>query len=64
MASLAYREAVEDIPLMYGKETGLASASHPHRLQPNTDTIWVETGTNQGSYWAELRVVCLAGVHS
>ena len=62
-APLAYRKGVEIFSLMHGKEMGLLRTTHPHRLQPNTDTIWVETGTNQDSYWAELRVVWLVFIH-
>lgn len=28
-------------------------------IQPNTDTIWMETGMNRSSQWPELRVFCL-----
>lgn len=41
----------------HGKERSLVWTTHPHRLQPNTDTSWVETGTNHSSHWAKLRVV-------
>lgn len=32
-------------------------------LQPNTDTIWMETGMNHSSQWAELRAVWLVISH-
>ena len=32
-------------------------------IQPNTDTIWMETGTNHSSQWAELRTFWLVITH-
>ena len=32
-------------------------------VQPNTDTIWMETGMNHSSQWAELRALWLVITH-
>lgn len=63
VAFLANIEGVEKILSDAQKEIGLVGATHPHKLQPNTDTIWVEIGTNHSSYWDELPVVWLVFIH-
>ena len=61
-APAACREGVKKFPLTPAIQMVLVGATLSHGLvaiQSNTDTTWMEKGTNHSSQWAQLRGVWL-----
>ena len=61
---MTYREEVKEIPAdpwcINGLSLGQPFLKTVGTIQPNTDTVWIETGMNHSSQWAE----CLPAPYS